>query len=93
MNNDLIRRSEIKRALLGWDYDPSDEDLECAIDSLPAVDAVEVVHAKWVEWWPPKNMILTGEEVLFVCSKCTAKYDSKENMRYCPNCGARMDGE
>lgn len=36
----------VKEALLGWDYDPSDEDLEWAIDNLPAADVVEVVYCK-----------------------------------------------
>ena len=87
MTKDLISRADAL-AVAMHSKDPVE-----GIKNLPAADAVEVVYAMWVEWWPPKNMILTGEEVLFVCSKCTAKYDSKENMRYCPNCGARMDGE
>lgn len=56
-------------------------------------DAVPVVHAHWKEWWPPKHMIMTGEEMLYVCSACTAKYSDIEGKRYCPFCGAKMDEE
>lgn len=50
-------------------------------------------HERWVEWYPPKHMILTGEEMLYRCSSCDAKYSDVEGFRFCPNCGARMDLE
>lgn len=59
---------------------------------LPAVDAVEVVHGRWEEWWPGISLIMTGEEMLYRCSACDAKYPDVEGYRYCPNCGAKMDG-
>ena len=55
-------------------------------------DAVPVVHAQWEEWYPPMHMILTGEEMLYRCSACDAKYSDVEGYRYCPYCGAKMDG-
>jgi hypothetical protein len=63
------------------------------IRKQPTIEAEPVKHGRWVEWWPPKHMVFTGEEVLFRCSNCSANYGSKENMRYCPNCGAKMDLE
>ena len=55
-------------------------------------DAVPVVHAKWEEWWPGDcALIMTGEEMLYQCSACTAKYSDIEGKRYCPHCGAFMD--
>lgn len=72
------------------------ESLQAAVRSFlvqqPRVDAVEVVHAQWEEWWPPKHMILTGEEMLYRCSACDAKYADTEGYKYCPHCGAKMDG-
>ena len=62
------------------------------ISKFPVADVAPVVHGRWEEWWPPKHMILTGEEKLYRCSVCDAKYADKENMSYCPHCGARMDG-
>ena len=44
--NDYISREDVKDALLGWDYDPSDEDVEFAINQIPAADVVEVVRCK-----------------------------------------------
>ena len=49
---------------------------------------------KWEEWSPSDiTLILTGEEMLFGCSGCGAKYPDVEGYRYCPNCGARMEGD
>ena len=65
------------------------------IDKLPTVDAVPVVHGHWEEWWPGDcALIMTGEEMLYRCSACDAKYSDIENKRYCPWCGANMmDGD
>ena len=56
------------------------------IDELPRADVAEVRHARWVE-----------ESSLYVhCSICrTREYPREHNFRskYCPNCGAKMDGE
>ena len=65
-----------------------------AVKEAPTVDAVPVVHAKWDEWWPGDcALIMTGEEMLYQCSACTAKYSDIEGKRYCPHCGAKMDGD
>lgn len=52
----------------------------------PMEDVVEVKHGEW---------IATGVETLFLrefkCSRCSAKQLGSDN--YCPNCGAKMDGE
>lgn len=50
-------------------------------------------HGRWEEWWPGMSVIMTGEEMLYRCSCCDAKYANVENKRYCPNCGAMMDLE
>ena len=50
-------------------------------------------QGRWEEWWPGISLIMTGEEMLYRCSVCDAKYATVENKRYCPNCGARMDLE
>ena len=49
--------------------------------------------AHWDEWWPGEcSLIMTGEEMLYQCSACTAKFSDVEEFRYCPHCGAFMDG-
>ena len=53
------------------------------IDNAPDVDAVEVVHGRWIESEPGYRL----------CSHCLADvaiYSGHRN--YCPNCGAKMDG-
>ena len=49
----------VKEALLGWDEDPSDEDLEYAIDNIPTADVVEVKQIEIIrddlKWWLTTN--------------------------------------
>lgn len=67
------------------------QDVEGLLNDCPAIEAKPVVHAHWKEWYPPKEFILTGEEKLFICSNCDAKFETVENSKYCPYCGAQMD--
>lgn len=62
------------------------ENLECALiaEDLPTVDAVEVVHGRWID-----AREYCGD---FMCSNCDALYGTNK-FNYCPNCGARMDLE
>lgn len=51
---------------------------------LPIIEAEPVRHGHWVETKYP----------LFTCSECGAIYqDTEYGYNYCPNCGAKMDGE
>ena len=58
------------------------------IDEAPTVDAVEVVHGRWIDEYPYVR-----------CSECNAEWvncrtDNEPSLfYYCPNCGAKMDGE
>lgn len=53
--------------------------------TAPTVDAVPVVHGKWC--FVDKNKVQ--------CSVCLRIRNGKTQRmwEYCPNCGARMDGE
>lgn len=58
------------------------------IDAQPTVDAEPVKHGHWI--FNPKDVI----EMMFTlprCSECGA--ESPNGGNYCPNCGAKMDGE
>lgn len=45
--------------------------------------------ATWEEWWPgDASLIMTGEEMLWMCSSCNAKYPEKHKI--CPYCKALM---
>ena len=55
--------------------------------SLPVVDAVQVVHARWER--VRSNWYCTG------CNKgyrITKGAPMASGFSYCPNCGAKMDG-
>ena len=54
-----------------------------AVMSIPAAKVVPVRHGHWIEC----NYGLT-----FECSEC--KYPTEYSLTdYCPNCGAKMDGD
>ena len=61
----------------------------CDIKAAPTVDAVEVVHGRWID---------KGEYA--VCTECGGRsgtqYDGVEPIplmtQFCQNCGCRMDG-
>lgn len=67
------------------------------IDSTPTVDAVPVVHGRWLE----DEKAYPGPDLSnYVCSSCKRvggtwiKGLKPENLfTYCPWCGAKMDGE
>ena len=79
------------------DIDCLDCVIENAIKNAPTVDAVEVVHGRWLktENGIRKN-INTGEMVMAYmhdCSVCGWHTGNQgRNFNYCPNCGAKMDG-
>ena len=62
--------------------------LEVAIADLgeaPTVDAVEVVHGRWTTRTVANWLY---EEACSICGFCGC-----EEFNYCPNCGAKMDGD
>lgn len=67
------------------------------LDSIPTADVAPVVHGSWKEFSDDFEICATEFECS-VCKEsfCTSELTDKEfrvMMRYCPNCGARMDGE
>ena len=58
-----------------------------------SVDAVEVVHSKWDTVFYERN----GELATYshICPICKYHYKNmwKKGYNYCPNCGAKMDGD
>lgn len=58
------------------------------IKCLPAVDAVPVVHGRWIDENPDDSL-----DPRMRCSICTGVESPLIKWRYCPNCGAKMDGE
>lgn len=58
------------------------------VEKQPAVDVVEVVHGRWIL----RNTCDPNTEK-YHCSVCDKIPRSLCPENYCPNCGARMDGE
>ena len=62
------------------------------IDNSPTVDAVEVVHGRWEKQEPDKHGNRKPK-----CSVCgeyhLAWWSDYTHCYYCPNCGAKMDGD
>ena len=58
------------------------------IEALPAADVAPVVHAEWV-------VCGDGDNVPWMCSHCGKTTAHKYKVmygKYCPHCGAKMDG-
>lgn len=58
-----------------------------ALCEIPAADVAPVVHGRWYMHTVPATDLLDNCE----CSNCGKVAWIMTN--YCPNCGARMDGE
>ena len=84
--DDLISRAAAVRALASSNGDYLDA-LE-RFERLPAVDAAPVVHGRWIDENPDDSL-----DPRMRCSVCTGVESPLLKWRYCPNCGARMDGE
>lgn len=62
------------------------------IEDAPAADVAPVVHARWIY---EKETLATSSG--YCCSACRRPRgispDVPEAFKYCPKCGAKMDGE
>lgn len=83
-SRDLIyREAAIKAFNLNFGSVQDAVDARQILESLPAVDAQPVVHGRWLD----KNE--------FTCSECGYEWMTSAEYpgaKYCPNCGAKMDG-
>ena len=65
--------------------------LQCFVQSQPNADVAEVVHGQWY-------MLDDCENAGLYCSACSRRVHREEfaykklKSKYCPHCGARMDG-
>lgn len=91
----LIDADKIRWKSYPNDYGETNDDYveKCDIDNMPTVDAVPVVHGRWIRpHWKNNNYCCD-------CSECGGEamhrdYQWDKNGVYpiCPNCGAKMDG-
>lgn len=96
--DDYIKREEVYDQLDRWARDLNypkmyqRDDARCVIDGIPSADVAPVRHGRWIE------LAMKGE---FKCSVCGRGSKSENTFQliptvywnYCPNCGAKMDGE
>ena len=81
-------------------------DALCVVEDAPTVDAVEVVHGKWIidKWHSVSSNPYMDDNyhTHADCSECDFRIGSLNNSfwypeikttKYCPNCGAKMDGD
>lgn len=83
--------ADVQLANRGWKDDLCDflDDVMDALDEQPTVDAVEVVHGRWVHHYNDSGEPIDDK---WYCSECHMCNDHKRTW-YCPNCGAKMDGD
>ena len=71
--------------------EPSDCRCMQIIDEMPTVDAVEVVHGRWIIG-TGENALMRGYRMCSVCGEIIkTQYSFYGMFNYCPNCGAKMD--
>ena len=68
-----------------------------AINNAPTVEAVEVVHGRWLDNGmcnhKPSRFRNPDKWTVYKCSECGYSNGRRKNANYCPNCGAKMDGD
>ena len=103
---EYIERDVAKRELFAWatclkrpQY-LAKEDALHVLDLIPAADVAPVVHgrweeADWVELDDSGAEFIRTPKAALRCSHCKIAFKKELLWRnkYCPNCGARMDGE
>ena len=88
MAKEYIEREALKERFNS--HLPIGESIRGIIDDIPAADVVEVKRGKWTFEHDPITDP-KGYFIRIVCSCCGLKTGQVSN--YCPNCGAKMDGE
>ena len=86
--SDYIEREAAITAVTGWGKCHSDAVLEYILHNVPKADVVEVKHGVWLY---KKCVVFDCTKDLYRCSECKTSWDAES--KYCPNCGAKMDGE
>lgn len=95
LENELNRRLKFLIAEYG-EHDQYTSGFDDAIDQVenfPASDVAPVVHGRWIH-----NPDYESWAEMYMCSACNRNALTDGDYRhklsnYCPNCGAKMDGE
>ena len=98
--SDYIDRDELIKHIKDLPTWLGDDSVGCAfyltraitsIENAPAADVQEIKHGKWKLCYEDWRMQIAGDE----CSACGFQHYGTciSHYYYCPNCGAKMDGE
>lgn len=61
------------------------------IENFPNADVAPVRHGRWIDAYPD---IETNPMFMYgICSECGFEQGMSKYLNYCPNCGAKMDGD
>lgn len=104
MMADLISRAAAIECAIDavddWDggWNPNRETvIRKYFEELPAVDAVPVVHGRWINYPECLRYESAYCEEDIVCSECHSVWNIIDNdadrFDHCPACGAKMDGD
>lgn len=85
MTNDYIRREDAKIGLSKTFGRLNADIANCVIDKVEPADVAPVVHSQWE--------YKCGEIRCPECGNRIHRIDQSGWMNFCPNCGAKMDGE
>ncbi len=98
---EYIEREALRKILENWrdahaDVDDEQgcgllEDVMCEVDAQTAADVAPLVHGKW-EYIPQTLNTLSQLRCPF-CGWWSLDPSIDGAYNYCPNCGAKMDGE
>jgi membrane protease subunit (stomatin/prohibitin family) len=85
MNNDLISRSALLKEMR-----TSGRAAYMIVQEAPAVEAVPVRHGRWVSRYAKH---WKGKDECGECGFHEKDHRDLSHMKYCPNCGAKMNKE
>lgn len=92
---EYIRREDVIERLVEA-FKLQAETAKAIVDAIPAADALERKHGKWILVEDYSTEEIEDGEKYWVCSLCgcgSDSYDTTYHTNYCPNCGADMRGE
>lgn len=90
---DLCKALSQKSKICPGANEPTVKDVFALVMHAPVADVVEVRHGRWIpeacESVSKRNRLI--EYRVYSCSIC-GRSNGRVKKKYCPNCGAKMDG-